>query len=95
VIGPVTDTALADVNTAVVEQVGSSGPNRKKVTKPVGLKPPASVAVSLTAPPRVTGGDVCVLSVGAAGVTTTSSRGSSHAVRARIASASTYSATHR
>src|SRR5579864_5985251 len=44
-------------NTGFPVQVASFGPNRLKVTSPVGLKPPVTVAVSLTEPPRMTPGE--------------------------------------
>jgi hypothetical protein len=62
------------------------GPYRLKVTVPVGLNPPARVAVSKIVPPSVTPGDACVLIVGVARVTTTDSLGSLQAVPARRSS---------
>jgi hypothetical protein len=65
------------------------------VTVPVGLNPPARVAVSKIAPPSVTAGDACVLIVGVARVTRTDSLGSLQAVLARTTPATLYSATQR
>ena len=52
--------------------------------EPVGLLPPARVAVSVTWPPTATDGEAVVVSVGVTGpgpaVTTTDSLGSLHAV---------------
>lgn len=65
------------------------------MTEPVGLKPPVTVAVSETAPPRKTGGEAWVVILGAAWVTTTDSLGSLQAVDATVAPPSWYSATQR
>jgi hypothetical protein len=60
-----------EVKTAAPVQVALSGPNRSKVMVPLGLKPPASVAVSEIGLPRVTGPDAFVTIVGRALLTTT------------------------
>jgi len=73
---------LVEVKIGVPVQVALSGPNRLKVTVPVGLVPPARVAVSLMVPPTTTAGDAVVVrvtSVGAA-MTATDSLGSRHGV---------------
>ncbi len=64
---------------AVFEHDASFGPKSVKVTVPVGLEPPASVAVSEIAPaPNVTPADACVEIVGEALPTATDSFGSLH-----------------
>ena len=73
-------TVRDDWETAVPLQVGSSGPNRRKVMVPVGLLAPVRTAVSLSWPPTVVGPDAEVTRVGAAAVTVLASLGSRHAV---------------
>ena len=54
-------SGLVEVKTGVPAQVVSPGANRLKVTVPVGLKPPVTVAVSLMEPPTATPGDGAVV----------------------------------
>src|SRR5205085_9760034 len=70
---PATGTVL--VNTGAPVQEGLAGQNRAKVMVPVGLAPPARVALSETWPPITTPGDAVVVSVGVVNVTTTCSAG--------------------
>ena len=67
---------------------------------PVGLLPPARVAVSVTCPPTATDGEAVVVIVGVTGpgaaVTTTDSAGSLHAVDTGLwVTSPLYWATHR
>jgi hypothetical protein len=64
--------------------VALSGPNSVKVMVPVGLTPPASVAVSVIVPPCVTSDDAWVVIVGVAAVTTDVSLGSLHGVTTAV-----------
>ena len=76
---PLPSTGSGVVNAGVPAQVASSGPKRSKVMVPIGASPPASVAVSVTDPPRATDGDAAVVSVGVTRpvtTTTTDSAGS-------------------
>ena len=84
-----------EVNTGVPEQVALSGPNRVKVIMPVGLNPPASVAVSLIVPPSATEPDASVVIVGTALVTTTDSPGSLQAPVTKVLPPSLYEAMYR
>ena len=70
---PATGTLL--VNAAGEAQVASFGPRSLNRIVPVGLLPPASAAVSVTAPPSATPAEAVVVSVGwvvAPGTTVTS-----------------------
>jgi len=76
-------TVLVLMNATGWLPVASSGPKRLNVMVPVGLLPPARVAVSVTCPPSATDGEAVVVSVGVTGpgaVTTTDSLASLHAV---------------
>ena len=64
VYDPLPLTALVVVNTDGFVQFASFGPNSRKVIVPVGLNPPASVAVSETEPPIVMFADASVEIVG-------------------------------
>jgi hypothetical protein len=55
-------TVAVKIGTA--EQVESVGPNRSKVMDPVGLDPPATVALSETAPPAGTEAEAVDVTVG-------------------------------
>ena len=66
---------LVEVKAGLPAQVASLGANSLKVTVPVGLKPPVTVAVSLIEPPTTTPGDgaVVMTAVDATPMTTGSS----------------------
>ena len=84
---PLPLTALLLMKATAWLHVSSSGPKRLNVMVPVGLLPPARVAVSVTCPPAATDGDAVVGIVGVAGpagVTTTDSLPSSHAVETAL-----------
>jgi len=67
-------TAFMEVKAGVVSQpVLSLGPKTEKVTVPVGLSPPAKVAVSEMVPPMTTLAEAWVVIVGLAGLTVTDS----------------------
>jgi hypothetical protein len=68
-------TLVTDVKAGAPVHAALSGPNRLKVMLPVGVLPPASVAVSVTVPPTTTGCEAVVDIVGVtmAAVTTTDS----------------------
>jgi hypothetical protein len=68
------------VNFGVLSQMLSFGPYNEKVMVPVGLTPPASVAVSKTAPPTATEPEAVVVTVGVTGATVTLSLGSPQSV---------------
>jgi hypothetical protein len=53
----------AEVKRGGREHVASSGPKSVKVTVPVGVPEPATVAPSKIAPPRAIGPEACVVSV--------------------------------
>lgn len=76
VTGPLPLTGCTLVKAGEPEQVASPGPNSRNVTVPVGLKPPANVAVSPTAAPTGPLGDATVDTVGEACATVTDSPGS-------------------
>ena len=63
---------------------------------PLGFRPPASVAVSVTVPPATTPGDAWVVSVGTTPATTTDSPGSLQApATAALFASPEYEAIHR
>ena len=62
-----------DVNTGVPVQFASPGPNRLKVTVPVGMTPPLTVAVSKMEVPTGPPADGVVAMVGVAWVMVTGS----------------------
>ena len=63
----------------VPAQAGSAGPKSRNVTVPVGPNPPTTVAVSWVETPSVpVAGVACVVIVGVAGGTVTSSAASGH-----------------
>ena len=62
-----------DVNSGVAVQVASPGPNRLKVTVPVGLTPPLTVAVSKMEVPTGPPAEGVVAMVGVAWVMVTGS----------------------
>ena len=64
-----------ELKAAVEPHVASSGPYTTKVMLPVGANPPASVARSVVCPPKATGPEAWVVSVGAALSTRTDSPG--------------------
>jgi hypothetical protein len=59
---------LVVVNAGAPEHVEPPGPNRVKVMVPVGLRPPLTVAVSVTVPPTTTDGEASVAIVGVPGL---------------------------
>ena len=85
-------TVLVLMKATAWEHVASSGPKRLNVMEPVGLLPPARVAVSVICPPNATVPDAVVVMVGVTGtgaaVTTTDSLGSLHAVDTGLLAAS-------
>jgi len=81
-------TPLVEVNAGGPEHAASSGPNRSKVTVPVGKNPPPSTAVSPIVPPTGTGGDAMVTSVVSALATFTLSLAAPHPLAAELLAAS-------
>ena len=67
-------TGTVLVKIAAAAHVASAGPYSRKVSEPVGLKPPARVAVSEIYPPMTTLSEALVVIVGWLRPTETTSR---------------------
>jgi len=85
---PLPVTVAVEVAAGVPEHVALFGPYRLNVIVPVGLAPPANVALSEIEPPAATGGEGCEVIVGVAWVTATDSFASLHEVLAAVLLAS-------
>jgi hypothetical protein len=92
---PLSFTAAEELDTGDVHAV-SPGAYKSKLMLPVGLTPPANVAVSLMVPPTVTAPEAVVPMAGVAALTMTDSPGALHSDTAPALLASPeYDASHR